>query len=40
MPNKFLLSTEGSERATSEAGNKIITFENKTHVTWQDVMRR
>ena len=30
------VSEQGSERATSGAGNKIITFGDKTHVVWQD----
>ena len=31
----FLLSKVGSERATTGAGNKIVTFGGKTHVVWQ-----
>ena len=30
------LSEWGSEAATNEAGNKVITFDGLTHVTWQD----
>jgi len=33
-----LISTEGSERATSDSG-KIATFDGKTHLIWQDVTR-
>ena len=32
-----LLSTAGSQAATNEAGNKIVTVGRRTHVTWQDV---
>ena len=32
-----LISPIGSERATSGGGNKIVTFQGKTHVVWQDV---
>ena len=35
-PTVHVLSTIGSERATSGGGNKIVTHENKTHVVWQD----
>jgi hypothetical protein len=31
------MSTAGSQAATNEAGNKVVTVEEKTHVTWQDV---
>jgi len=31
-----LLSRIGGERATQGPGNKIVTFEGKTHVVWQD----
>ena len=31
-----LISAQGSERATSGAGVKVVTFGNKTHVVWQD----
>lgn len=31
----FLLSAEGSERATVGAGNMIVTVSGKTHVVWQ-----
>ena len=30
------ISSIGSERATSGSGGKIVTFEGKTHVVWQD----
>ena len=30
------ISTIGSERATSGGGNKIATYDGKTHVVWQD----
>ncbi len=33
-----IISTQGSERATSDAG-KILTMNGRTHVTWQDVNR-
>ena len=36
-PKHVLISSTGSERATSGAGNKIVTFGGKTHVVWQDV---
>ena len=32
-----LLSTEGSQSATNEDGNKIVTVGRRTHMTWQDV---
>ena len=32
-----LISQVGSERATSGAGNKVVTYEGRTHVVWQDV---
>jgi hypothetical protein len=32
-----LISSIGSERATSGGGNKIVTYAEKTHVVWQDV---
>ena len=32
-----LISQIGSERATSGAGNKVVTYEGRTHVVWQDV---
>lgn len=31
-----LISSLGSERATSGSGSKIVTFAGKTHVVWQD----
>jgi len=31
-----LISEIGSERATSGNGNKIVTFDGKTHLVWQD----
>lgn len=33
---RFLVSNIGSERATQGNGNKIVTFDNKTHIVWQD----
>ncbi|MEO1998753.1 MAG: BNR-4 repeat-containing protein, partial [Planctomycetaceae bacterium] len=33
---RALISSIGSERATSGAGGKIATFQGKTHVVWQD----
>jgi hypothetical protein len=33
----FKISSAGSEAATNEAGNKIVTVADKTHVTWQEV---
>ncbi len=35
-PGHALLSRIGGERATQGPGNKIVTFEGKTHVVWQD----
>ena len=35
----FLISSVGSERATTGAGNKIVTFKGKTHVVWQKAAR-
>ena len=35
-PNKTLLSTRGCESATAGTGNKIITYQGKTHVAWLD----
>jgi len=35
----LLVSTEGSERATVGDGNKIISYQGKTHVVWQEVSR-
>ena len=35
-PEQLLISSIGSERATSGAGGKIATFQGKTHVVWQD----
>ena len=37
MRNGDLLSTAGSQSATNEGGNKIVTVGRRTHVTWQDV---
>lgn len=34
-----LISEIGSERATSGNGNKIVTFDGKTHVVWQDSIK-
>ncbi|MBN4073926.1 BNR-4 repeat-containing protein [bacterium AH-315-E10] len=34
---KKRISEIGSERATSGGGNKIVTYEGKTHIVWQDV---
>lgn len=31
-----VLSTQGSERGTQGAGSKIVTFDGKTHIVWQD----
>jgi len=39
-PKHVLISSTGSERATSGAGNKIVTFGGKTHVVWQDVSEK
>ena len=33
---RYLLSSIGSERATSGNGNKIVTVDGKTHIVWQD----
>jgi hypothetical protein len=33
-----IISEQGSERATNDSG-KIITFDGRTHVAWQDVTR-
>lgn len=35
----ILVSNEGSERATVGNGNKLVTYEGKTHVVWQDISR-
>ena len=35
----ILISEIGSERATSGAGNKIISFQGTTHVVWQDATK-
>ena len=35
-----LISRIGSERATTGSGNKIVTFQGKTHVVWQDSVDR
>lgn len=35
----FLISNVGSERATTGAGNKIVTFDGKTHMVWQKAAR-
>ncbi|MFT4588240.1 MAG: hypothetical protein ACI9VS_001788 [Candidatus Binatia bacterium] len=35
-----LIATNGSERATTGAGNKIVTFADKTHVVWQKSAKR
>ena len=37
MKHTEIISEIGSEAATNEAGNKIATYEHKTHVAWQDV---
>ena len=37
MRKMDLLSTAGSQAATNEAGNKVVTVGRRTHVTWQDV---
>ena len=36
----MLISPIGSERATSGAGNKIITFGDKTQIVWQDATQQ
>ena len=33
---RTLISKNGSERATQGNGNKIVTFDGKTHIVWQD----
>ncbi len=33
------ISEIGSERATGGSGNKIVTYDGKTHVVWQDISR-
>ena len=33
------ISEIGSERATVGDGNKIVTWESKVHVVWQDISR-
>jgi len=35
-PKVAVVSTIGSERASSGAGVKIVTFDGKTHIVWQD----
>lgn len=35
-PNKTLISSRGCESATAGTGNKIITYQGKTHVAWLD----
>ena len=35
----LLVSNDGSERATVGNGNKIVTYQGKTHVVWQDISR-
>jgi hypothetical protein len=37
MQTRDLISTAGSQAATNEAGNKIVTVGRRTHLTWQDV---
>ena len=37
MRRTDLLSSAGSQAATNEAGNKVVTVGRRTHVTWQDV---
>ena len=37
MRRTDLLSSAGSQAATNEAGNKVVTVGSRTHVTWQDV---
>lgn len=34
--NMYLISRQGSERATSGDGGKLVTRDGKTHVVWQD----
>ena len=35
----IVVSNDGSERATVGNGNKLVTYQGKTHVVWQDVTR-
>lgn len=37
---RTLISRIGSERATSGNGNKIVTFDDKTHIVWQDSVQK
>ncbi len=37
MRRTDVLSSAGSQAATNEAGNKVVTVGRRTHVTWQDV---
>ena len=37
MRTSDLLSSAGSQAATNEAGNKVVTVGRRTHVTWQEV---
>ena len=37
MRRTDLLTSAGSQAATNEAGNKVVTVGHRTHVTWQDV---
>ena len=39
LSSAVLVSEDGSERATVGNGNKIVSYEDKTHVVWQDVSR-
>lgn len=39
LHSAVLVSNEGSERATVGNGNKIVSYDGKTHVVWQDVSR-
>ena len=39
MTEPFCLSEIGSERATVGDGNKIVTFDGRTHIVWQDITR-
>jgi hypothetical protein len=37
--SRTLISSLGSERATSGNGNKIVTVDGKTHIVWQDATK-
>ena len=40
VSKRTLISSIGSERATQGNGNKIVTFQGKTHVVWQDANKK